>query len=175
MISEINTNTCITFTQPNSTDAMYIKRYIHSLCVFINGEIFPRPSAWNRTFVCDKRDSTLSMCFSNTMTSDAGVFILIVGSVQRNTTTLEVEYPPYVRLSGTQKTVEGRNLNVTCSYISGKPPATMFYWTKTDSDFRFNGQFLWIPSIGRMTLGHTHVLQRIPTAAGIKGKQTPPS
>lgn len=91
MISEINTNTCITFTQPNSTDAMYIKRYIHSLCVFINGEIFPRPSAWNRTFVCDKRDSTLSMCFSNTMKSDAGVFILIVGSVQRNTTTLKVE------------------------------------------------------------------------------------
>lgn len=91
MISEINANTCITFTQPKSTDAMYIKRYVHSLCVFINGEIFPRPSAWNRTFVCDKRDSTLSMCFSNTMTSDAGVFILIVGSVQRNTTTLEVE------------------------------------------------------------------------------------
>lgn len=91
MISEINANTCITFTQPNSTDAMYIKRYIHSLYVFINGEIFPRPSAWNRTFVCDKRDSTLSMCFSNTMTSDAGVFNLIVGSVQRNTTTLEVE------------------------------------------------------------------------------------
>lgn len=91
IISEINTNTCITFTQPNPTDAMYIKRYIHSLCVFINGEIFPRPSAWNRTFVCDKRDSTLSMCFSNTMTSDAGVFNLIVGSVQRNTTTLEVE------------------------------------------------------------------------------------
>lgn len=91
IISEINANTCITFTQPNSTDAMYIKRYIHSLCVFINGEIFPRPGAWNRTFVCDKRDSTLSVCFSNTMTSDAGVFILIVGSVQRNTTTLEVE------------------------------------------------------------------------------------
>uniref|UniRef100_A0A8W8LGZ3 Ig-like domain-containing protein n=1 Tax=Magallana gigas TaxID=29159 RepID=A0A8W8LGZ3_MAGGI len=87
------------------------------------------------------------------MTSDAGVFILIVGSVQRNTTTLEVEYPPYVRLSGTQKTVEGRNLNVTCSYISGKPPATMFYWTKTDSDFRFNGQFLWIPSIAREDSG----------------------
>lgn len=91
IISEINTNTCITFTQPNSTDAMYIKRYIHSLCVFINGEIFARPSAWNRTFVCDKHDSTLSMCFSNTMTSDAGVFNLIVGSVQRNTTTREVE------------------------------------------------------------------------------------
>lgn len=91
MISEINANTCITFTQPKSTDAMYIKRYVHSLCVFINGEIFPRPSAWNRTFVCDKRYSTLSMCFSNTMTSDAGVFNLIVGSVQRNTTTLEVE------------------------------------------------------------------------------------
>lgn len=91
MISEINANTCITFTQPKSTDAMYIKRYIHSLYVFINGEIFPRPSAWIRTFVCDKRDSTLSVCFSNTMKSDAGVFNLIVGSVQRNTTTLEVE------------------------------------------------------------------------------------
>lgn len=25
----------------------------------------------------------------------------------------------------------------------------MFYWTKTDSEFRSNGQFLWIPSIGR--------------------------
>lgn len=48
-----------------------------------------------------------------------------------------------------KKTVEGRNLNVTCSYLSGKPPATMFYWTKTDSEFRSNGQFLWIPSIGR--------------------------
>lgn len=91
MISEINANTCIKFTKPKSSDAMYIKRYIHSLYVFINGEIFPRPNAWNRTFVCDKRDSTLSMCFSNTMTSDAGVFNLIVGSVKRNTTTLEVE------------------------------------------------------------------------------------
>lgn len=91
IISEINANTCIKFTKPKSSDVMYIKRYIHSLCVFINGEIFPRPSAWNRTFVCDKHDSTLSVCFSNTMTSDAGVFNLIVGSFQRNTTTLEVE------------------------------------------------------------------------------------
>lgn len=118
MISEINANTCIAFTKPNSSDAMYIKRYMHSLCVFINNEIFPNPSAWNRTFSCPRPDSTLSVCFSNTMASDAGVFNLIVGSVQRNTTTLEVEYPPYVRLSGgTQKTVEGRNLNVTCSYL----------------------------------------------------------
>lgn len=91
MISEINANTCIAFTKPNSSDAMYIKRYMHSLCVFINNEIFPNPSAWNRTFSCPRPDSTLSVCFSNTMASDAGVFNLIVGSVQRNTTTLEVE------------------------------------------------------------------------------------
>lgn len=28
---------------------------------------------------------------------------------------------------------------------------------------------------GEKTLGHTHVLHRTPTAAGIKGKQMPPS
>lgn len=78
--------------------------------------------------------------------------------------------PPDVRLSGTQKTVEGRNLNVTCSYIPGKPPATMFYWTKSDSDFRFNGQFLWIPSIGREDSGTYTCFAENTYSSGNKGK-----
>lgn len=46
----------------------------------------------------------------------------------------------------------------------------MFYWTKSDSDFRFNGQFLWIPSIGRMTVGHTHFFAENTYSSGNKGK-----
>lgn len=54
---------------------------------------------------------------------------------------------------GLQRTIEGRNLSVTCFYISGKPNATTFYWTKADSEFRYDYRTLWIPNIGREDSG----------------------
>lgn len=91
VISEVKADTCITFTKPNSTEAMYIKRYSKSLCVFINGEIFPKPDAWNRAFSCNESLTELSVCFSDTKTSDYGWFYLIVGNIQENSTNLDVE------------------------------------------------------------------------------------
>lgn len=153
VISEVMADTCITFTKPNSTDAMYIKRYSDSLCVFINGEMFPNPSAWNRAFSCNRSSYELSVCFSDTKKSDSGSFYFIVGNIQENSTTLDIEYPPTVLPMSTQKIVEGRYLNVTCSYTPGKPSATSFYWTNANEKFRINGHILRIPNIGREDSG----------------------
>ncbi|XP_065933551.1 serine-rich adhesin for platelets isoform X4 [Magallana gigas] len=79
-------------------------------------------------------------------------FPSFLGNVQENTT-LEVEYSPTVSLSKTQKTVEGQNLSITCSYSPGNPITTSLYWTKTNSVFRYNGQLLQIPNIGRKDSG----------------------
>lgn len=54
---------------------------------------------------------------------------------------------------GTNRTIEGRNLSVTCSYTFGEPTATTVYWTKTDSVFRYDGQILWIPNIEKEDSG----------------------
>lgn len=91
VISEVKADTCITFTKPNSTDAMYIKRYSDSLCVFINKEVFPNPNAWNRSFTCNRSSYELSVCFSDTKISDSGSFYLFVGNIQENSTSLDVE------------------------------------------------------------------------------------
>nr|XP_034303703.1 contactin-5 isoform X2 [Crassostrea gigas] len=140
-------DTCITFINLNSNNSISIQRNNDSLCAFVNGISYVRPTAWNRTFLCRKRDSNFSVCFTDTMTSDAGEFNFIVGDVQENTTTLDVEYPPMVWPISTKTTIEGRNLSVTCSYTMGEPTATRVYWTKSDSVFRYDGQMLWIPNI----------------------------
>lgn len=54
---------------------------------------------------------------------------------------------------GIQRTIEGRDLTVTCNYTLGKPTATTFYWTKTDANFRHDNKTLWIPNIGREDSG----------------------
>nr|XP_034303699.1 hemicentin-1 isoform X2 [Crassostrea gigas] len=153
VISEVKADTCITFTKPNSTEVMYIKRYADPLCVFINMEVFPNVNAWNRSFTCNRSSYELSVCFSDTKISDSGSFYLFVRNIQENSTSLDVEYPPTVLQMGLQRTIEGRNLSVTCFYISGKPNATTFYWTKADSEFRYDYRTLWIPNIGREDSG----------------------
>lgn len=92
IISEVNSDTCITFNnKPKSTDLKNITRNNESLCAFIGEESFPKPTAWNRTFSCKINISNLSVCFSDTTVTDAGVFRFIAGNVQENTITLEVE------------------------------------------------------------------------------------
>lgn len=70
---------------------MSIQRNNESLCAFLNGISYTRPTAWNRTFSCRISVSNYSVCFSDTMTSDAGEFNFIVGNIQGNTATLDVE------------------------------------------------------------------------------------
>lgn len=89
VISEVKADTCITFTKPNSTENMYIRRSA-DLCVFINENIFSKPNAWNRAFSCNGSMTELSVCFSDTKISDSGSFYLIVGNIQENST-LNVE------------------------------------------------------------------------------------
>lgn len=84
-------DTCIIFINPNFNNSISIQRNNESLCAFVNGISYVRPTAWNRIFLCRKRDSNFSVCFTDTMTSDAGEFNFIVGDVQENTTTLDVE------------------------------------------------------------------------------------
>lgn len=86
----LKANTCITFNKPNSTDPVYITRNNEPLCAFIGDEDFPKPTAWNRTFSCRIHINNLSVCFSDTMVTDADAFYFIIGNVQENTT-LEVE------------------------------------------------------------------------------------
>lgn len=90
VISEVKADTCITFTKPNSTENMYIRRSA-DLCVFINENIFSKPNAWNRAFSCNGSMTELSVCFSDTKRSDSGSFYLIVGNIKENSTTLDVE------------------------------------------------------------------------------------
>lgn len=61
--------------------------------------------------------------------------------------------PPMIWPMGTKRTIEGRNLSVTCSYTLGEPTATTVYWTKSDSVFRYDGQMLWIPNIEKEDSG----------------------
>lgn len=91
VISEVKADTCISFTKPYSTEAMYIRRHADSLCVFTKWEVFPNVNAWNRSFTCNRSSYELSVCFSDTKTSDSGSFYLIVGNIQENSTTLDVE------------------------------------------------------------------------------------
>lgn len=91
VISEVKADTCITFTKPNSTEVMYIKRYADPLCVFINMEVFPNVNAWNRSFTCNRSSYELSVCFSDTKISDSGSFYLFVRNIQENSTSLDVE------------------------------------------------------------------------------------
>lgn len=171
IISEVNADTCITFNKKaKSTDPKNLTRNNESLCAFIGEESFPKPTAWNRTFSCRINISNLSVCFSDTSVTDAGVFYLIAGNVQENTITLEVEYPPTVSLSKTQKTMEGQNLSITCSYRPGNPNTTFFYWTKTNSVFRYDGQLLWIPNIGRKHSGTYTCFAENTYSSGNKGK-----
>eukprot|EP00105_Crassostrea_gigas_P021956 XP_011441295.1 PREDICTED: hemicentin-2 isoform X1 [Crassostrea gigas] len=169
VISEVKADTCITFTKPYSTEAMYIKRYSDSLCVFIKWEVFPNPNAWNRTFSCNRNSYELSVCFSDTKRSDSGSFYLIVGNIQENSTTLDVEYPPTVWQIGIQRTIEGRNLSVTCSYTSGKPTSTIFYWTKADSEFISDNRTLLIPNLGREDSGSYVCIAENIYSSGNKG------
>nr|XP_019924517.2 hemicentin-2-like isoform X7 [Crassostrea gigas]XP_034303712.1 hemicentin-2-like isoform X7 [Crassostrea gigas] len=170
IISEVNADTCITFNKiSKSTDPKNITRNNESLCAFIGEESFPKPTAWNRAFSCRINISNLSVCFSDTTVTDAGVFHFIAGNVQENTT-LEVEYPPSVSLSKTQKTVEGQNFSIKCSYSPGNPTPTSLYWTKTNSVFRYNGQLLRIPNIGRKDSGTYTCFAENTYSSGRKGK-----
>lgn len=55
---------------------------------------------------------------------------------------------------GAQKSIEGRNLSVTCvTPLILWTYSTIFSWTKTDLLFRYDGHMLWIPNIEREESG----------------------
>ncbi|XP_052720825.1 uncharacterized protein LOC128192289 [Crassostrea angulata] len=112
----------------------------------------------------------MSVCFSDTMVTDAGVFNFVVGNVQENATTLEVEYPPIVLMQNTPTFVEGQNFSIKCSYSAGNPITTSLYWTKTNSVFRYNGQLLRIPNIQRKDSGTYTCFAENTYSSGKKGK-----
>lgn len=55
---------------------------------------------------------------------------------------------------GAQRSIEGRNLSVTCvTPLILWTYSTIFSWTKTDLLFRYDGHMLWIPNIEREESG----------------------
>lgn len=89
--SEVGTDTCITFPVSNNAEPLYINRFNDSLCIDVSGKIFTNPSLWNRSFACNDSTFGLSVCFSDTMASDAGMFYLIVHNTTEYNSTLVVE------------------------------------------------------------------------------------
>ncbi|XP_078310218.1 contactin-5-like isoform X2 [Crassostrea virginica] len=71
-----------------------------------------------------------------------------------STTTLNVEYPPYVLLLARQNTIEHEDLSVTCKAIPGNPNSTTFYWTNlSNPGFKQNFSELRLPHIQRNSSG----------------------
>ncbi|XP_022322959.2 contactin-3-like [Crassostrea virginica] len=167
--SEVGANTCISLPKSNNTGTFYIKRSSESLCVFLNGETFPKPSAWSRPFSCNESISTLSVCFSNTMATDAGMFSSVVNDKMEYNVTLTVQYPPTVSLQGTRRTIEGETFSFTCLYKTGNPALTTVYWKKENSSNRYTGQTLRLPNVRRTESGEYLCVAENTYSSGNKG------
>ncbi|XP_062566525.1 hemicentin-1-like isoform X3 [Saccostrea cucullata] len=147
-------------TEGNPRPVTKISWYKSGHGFFKNGKILSFPNitrSHSGTYTCTAENTY----FSGARGSD------------KQSITIDVEYPPRVSLFSTKYPVEYSSLYVTCSATNGNPSTTLFYWKKSgDSDFQLNDANLRLYSINRNQSGTYICTAENTYSSGSKGSDS---